>query len=213
MYDQIKQELTQKDAHVSTDGPPNFGQAIKLLLAEKTRDGEEKSIRWLAKKTKINEKTLFNIVSGKIQNPSWDKLEAVSEALGVDVTELVLRAKEMFDGNFVICGFKERAVIQFSQHGFSIQTFTPPGARYRDFFMGLVTIEPQKQVGPWKTTAPTTICIYVTDGTLEVFYGENKRQILSANESVYFDATVEHRFHNIDTVPAKLIMATHPPLY
>jgi len=47
---------------------------------------------------------------------------------------------------------------------------------------------------------------------LEMTYGNRVRKIHS-NESVYFDGGVPHKIRNIDSIEARLLLVTRPPLH
>jgi transcriptional regulator with XRE-family HTH domain len=212
MYEQIRQDLLSQ-TKTPLRKRPDFGKAVRSILKDRSEMDAEINVAWLARKSKLNQKTLFNILNGNIQNPSWDKLEAIAEALSVDVTDLIKHAREEQEGHFFISGFKERAVLQYAQHGFQLIVLTPPGAGSRRFFMGLMSIDPQRELSKWKLPDRTMVCAYITDGTLEIELAGNKKHVVTANESVYFDASIEHTLRNIDTVTTKLFIATHPSMY
>ena len=212
MYEEIKKDLEEQYQGFPKKKAPQWGQAIKALLGEKQGHGEAVSIPWLAKQTGINDKHLFNIVAQRIQDPSSDKLVKIAEALGVSFAELATRAIGAYEGNFFVTGFGQRGYIEYSQHGFAIQSLSPPGVGERDFFVGILTIKPFKELKKWRFRENSSVCLFVESGTLEITYGNRLRQIHS-NESVYFDAGVPHKLRNIDSIEARLLLVTRPPLY
>lgn len=212
MYDEIRKDLEEPYRESPRKKAANWGEAIKGLLEEKQARGEGVSIPWLAKKTGLSDKHLFNIVARRIQDPSSDKLVKIAEALGISFGELATRAMGAYEGNFSVTGFGQRGYIEYSQHGFAIQSLSPPGVTERDFFMGIMTIKPFKELRKWQFKENSTVCLFVESGTLEVTYG-NKVKTIRSNESVYFDAGVPHKFKNIDSIEARLILVTRPPLH
>lgn len=212
MYDEIRKDLEGDYAGLPRKKAPNWGLAIKTLLEEKQGRGEAVSIAWLAKKTGIKDKHLFNIVARRVQDPSSEKLVSIAEALGISFPELASRALGACEGCFFVTGFGQRGYIEYSQHGFAIQSLSPPGATDRDFFMGIVTIKPFKELQKWKFRENSTVCLFLESGTLEITYGNRVRKIYS-NESVYFDGGVPHKLRNIDSIEARLILVTRPPLH
>lgn len=212
MYDELKKDLEDQYEEHPRKKAPNWGVAIKGLLEEKQGRGEAVSIPWLAQRTGINDKHLFNIVAHRIQDPSSDKLVKIAEALGVSFSELATRALGEYEGNFFVTSFGQRGHIEYPQHGFAIQSLSPPGAGERDFFMGIMTIKPFKELKKWRFKENSTVCLFVESGTLEVTYGNKVRKIHS-NESVYFDGGVPHKLKNIDSIEARLILVTRPPLH
>jgi mannose-6-phosphate isomerase-like protein (cupin superfamily) len=212
MYEEIKKDLNEPYKEFPRKKAPNWGLAIKGLLEEKRSRGEGVSIPWLAKQTGINDKHLFNIVARRIQDPASDKLVKIAEALRVSFGELATRAVGAYEGAFFVTGFGQRGYIEYSQHGFSIQSLSPPGVTDRDFFMGIMTIKPFKELKKWKFKENSTVCLFVESGTLEITYGNRVRKIHS-NESVYFDGGVPHKLRNIDSIEARLLLVTRPPLH
>lgn len=212
MYDEIKNDLDDQYKDYSHKKAPNWALAIKDLMEEKRAKGEAVSIPWLAKQTGINDKHLFNIVARRIQDPSSDKLVKIAESLGISFGELAARAMGACEGNFFVTGFAQRGYIEYPQHGFAIQSLSPPGASERDFFMGIMTIKPFKELKKWKFRANSSICLFVESGTLEITYGNHVKKVHS-NESAYFDGGVPHKLRNIDSIEARLLLVTRPPLH
>jgi len=181
-------------------------------MEERQARGEALTIPWLAKKTGINDKHLFNIVARRIQDPSSDKLVKIAEALGVSFGELATRAMGDYEGAFFVTGFAQRGYIEYSQHGFAIQSLSPPGKNDRDFFVGIMTIKPFKELKKWQFKENSTVCLFVESGTLEITFANRVRKIHS-NESVYFDGGIPHKLRNIDSIEARLLLVTRPPLH
>ena len=174
--------------------------------------GEDAAVQWLSTQTGINDKHLFNILAGRVKDPSADKLVKIAEAFRISFGELATYAMSEWQGSFFTCGFGQRGLIDYSQHGFSIQSFSPPGTSKRDFFMGLMVIKPFRELKKWKFKDSSMICIFLESGTLEITYG-NKIRKLHANESAYFDGGIPHKFRNIDSIDARLFLVTHPPIH
>jgi len=212
MYDEIKNDLTEQFQDFPKKKMPRWGEAVKSLLEEKKGRGDDASVSWLSKRTGINEKHLFNIVAQRIQDPSSDKLVQIADAFEISFSELATRAIGEWSGSFYTCGFGQRGFIEYSQHGFSIQSLSPPGTSGRDFFMGIMNIKPFKELKKWKFRDNSMICIFLESGTLEVSFG-NKIKTLHANESAYFDGGVPHKFRNIDSIEVRLFLVTRPALH
>lgn len=212
MYDDIRNDIADQYKDFPRKKAPHWGLAIKGLMKEKQARGEALTIPWLAKKTGINDKHLFNIVARRIQDPSSDKLVKIAEALGVSFGELATRAMGDYEGAFFVTGFGQRGYIEYSQHGFAIQSLSPPGKSDRDFFVGIMTIKPFKELKKWQFKENSTVCLFVESGTLEITYANRVRKIHS-NESVYFDGGIPHKLRNIDSIEARLLLVTRPPLH
>lgn len=212
MYDEIRKDLTEQFKDYPRKKTPLWGAAIKALIEERKGSGHDSSVGWLSKQTGINEKHLFNIIAQRIQDPSSDKLVQIADAFEISFSELATRAMGAWDGAFYTCGFGQRGFIEYSQHGFSIQSLSPPGTSGRDFFMGIMNIKPFKELKKWKFRDNSMICFFLESGTLEVSFG-NKIKTLHANESAYFDGGIPHKLRNIDSIEARLFIVTRPPIH
>lgn len=212
MYDEIKNDLSEAYKDFPRKRAPQWGRAIKALLEERQAKGEAVSIPWLAKRTAINDKHLFNIVARRVQDPSSDKLVKIAEALGVSFGELAVRAMGAYEGSFFVTGFGQRGYIEYGQHGFAIQSLSPPGTSDRDFFVGIMTVKPFKELKKWKFRENSTVSLFVESGTLEITHG-NRVKTVHSNESVYFDGGIAHKIRNIDSIEARLLLVTRPPLH
>ena len=212
MYDEISKDIGEQYPDFPRKKVPRWGHAMKTLIEQRKGEGREVSIAGLSQATGINAKHLFNILAQRVKDPASEKLVKIAEALGITFSEFAQRAMGEHPGTFFVTGFQQRGYIEYSQHGFSIQSLSPPGTGTRDFFMGIMTIKPFKELKKWKFNDYSMICVFVESGTLELTFGRKVRRI-HANESVYFDGGIPHKFRNIDSVEAKLILVTRPPLH
>ncbi len=212
MYDEISNDLNEQFKDFPRKKTPLWGKAIKTILEQKKSKGEDISIQSLANKAGMNDKNLFNIVAGRVQDPSSDKLVRIAEALGLSFPELAERAIGAWEGSVFVCGFSQRGYIDYSQHGFAIQSLTPPGATNRDFFVGLMMIKPFKEMKKWKFDKNATIFMFVENGTLEITIG-NQIKTVNANESIYFDGGISHKIKNVDSIETKIFLVTRPPMH
>ena len=212
MYDEIAKDLEGEYKEFPKKKTPMWGVALKALIEERKAQGDDVSIPWLAQRTGINPKHLFNIVAQRVKDPSSDKLVKIAEAFGISFPELASRAIQEHAATIFFTGFGQRGYIEYSQHGFAIQSLSPPGISMRDFFMGIMTIKPFKELKKWKFHEHSMVCIFVESGTLELTYGNRVRRIHS-NESVYFDGGIPHKLRNIDSIEARMILVTRPPIH
>jgi mannose-6-phosphate isomerase-like protein (cupin superfamily) len=212
MYEEIRKDLEEQYRDFPRKKAPLWGLALKGLIDEKKGRGDEASIPWLSKRTGINAKHLFNILAQRVKDPSADKLVKIAEAFGMSFPEFAGRAISEHPASLFVTGFGQRGYIEYNQHGFSIQSLSPPGSGARDFFMGIMNIKPLKELKRWKFHEHSIVCIFVESGTLELTFGNQTKRIHS-NESVYFDGGIPHKLRNIDTIEAKLLLVTRPPLH
>jgi len=212
VYDGIRADLDEHFKDYPRKKVARWDLAMRTLLAEKSDTGSPLSVGWLAKRAGFSIPYVSNILSGKIKDPPSEKLIKMAEAFGISFPELSTRAMSEYTGTFFKTGFAQRGFIDYSQHGFTIQSLSPPGTSSRDFFLGIMTIKPLQELKRWKFQTNSMIAIYVQQGTLEIMYGEKKSRLL-ANESAYFDGSIPHRFKNVDTFEAKIFIATRPPIH
>jgi len=212
MYDEIKNDFSEQYKDFPRKKAALWGEAIKELIDDRKGQDQEINVTWLSKKTGISDKHLFNIIAGRIQDPSSDKLIKIADAFKISFPELAQRAIGSYSGNFFICSYGQRGFIDYSQHGFSIQSLSPPGTSNRDFFLGLMTIKPYKELKRWKFKDNSMVCIYVQMGMLEINYGGKIRRV-HANESCYFDASIPHKFKNLDSTECHIFLVTRPAIH
>jgi len=212
LYDDIHKDLNEQSKEAPSRRAPVWGAAIKSFLLEKSSTQTPIPVSWLAKKAGMNEKNLHNVIAGRVRDPSSDKLVKIADALGISFSELAARAMAEDAGNFHVCGYGERGFVDYPQHGFTIQSFSPRSKSQRDFFWGRMTIKPFKDLRKWQFRENSTVGIFLETGTLEIIYGNKKRE-LHANEAVYFDAGVPHKIKNTDSIEAKLFIVTSPALH
>lgn len=213
MYEEIGGDFDKKHSDIPPQRrAPEWGKAIKALLAEKSTAAGPITAGWLAKKTGVNEKNLHNIIAGRVRDPSSDKLVKISDAFGISFSEFAGRAMAEHEGSFQVCGYSERGFVDYPQHGFTLQTFSPRSKSQRDFFWGRMTIKPFKELRKWQFRENSTVGFFLESGTLEIIYG-GKRKELHSNEAVYFDAGVPHKIKNIDSIEARLFIVTSPSLF
>lgn len=212
MYDEIRQDFGGHFKDLPQRKTAMWGTAIQSLLKEKSDTEEPLSVGWLSKRSGLSVPYVSNVISGKIKDPPSEKLIKIAESFQVSYPELALRAVSEYPGVLFKTGFAQRGFIDYSQHGFSIQSLSPPGSGNRDFFLGIMTIKPLRELKKWMFRANSMLAVYVEQGTLEVMYG-GKKVVLHANESLYFDGSVPHRFKNIDTFEAKIFLVTRPPIH
>lgn len=212
MYPEIQKDLEQASAGPVPRRAPLWGRAVKSFLEEKSAAKQPLSVSQLAKRTGIHEKNLHNIIAGRVRDPSSDKLVKIADALDISFSHLAMRAIAEDEGNFYICGYGDRGFIDYPQHGFSIQSFSPRSRSERDFFWGQMTIKPFRELRKWQFRENSTVGLMLLSGTLEIVYG-SKKKTLHANQAVYFDAGVPHKIKNIDSIEARLFIVTQPALF
>ncbi len=212
MYEEISKDLSEKNQDLPRRRIPLWGEAIQELLKENSDTKEPLPVSWLQERTDIHAKTLHNIVKGRINNPDSDKLVKIAEAFRISFPELAARAIGNHPSTFFKADYYTKGQVEYPQHGFSIQMFTPPGITARDFSMGKMTIGPLKELKRWKFRRNSKICFFVYQGEIELIHNEKKR-VIKANEAAYFDASIPHKFRNLDSKEAILYIGSYPALF
>lgn len=212
MYDEIRKDIEEHFKDYPRKKIPRWDLAIKTLLAKKSKTKTPLAVGWLAERTGLSVPYLCNVLSGKIQDPASERLIKIAEALGISYLELFLRAMDEFRGTFFKATYSQRGIIDYRQHGFTIQSLSPPGTGMRDFFLGIMCIKPRRELKKWQFPSQCMVAVYVEEGTLEIAYGDRK-ETLQANEPAYFDASIPHRFKNVDDKETRLFLVTYPPIH
>jgi transcriptional regulator with XRE-family HTH domain len=212
MYDDIRKDLEGDFKGLPRKKAARWDAAIQALLHEVSDGSKPLPISVLSERTKLSKSYLLNVISGKIKDPPSEKLIRIADAVGISYPEFAMRAIGDHPSSFYKTGFSQRGFIDYSQHGFTIQSLSPPGTGHRDFFMGIMTIKPLKELRRWKFERNSMIGVFVEQGTIEIMHGGKARK-LQSNESAYFDGSISHRFKNVDTFEAKLFLVTRPPLH
>ena len=211
MYERISEKL-KEILKTSPAKGPSFGKAIRDLIRAQNVGEEKMSVPRLSDIAGLSQSYLHNVMRGVIKEPPYQKLKRIADAFQISYFDLLLRAFEVSEGNFFIADFLGKAIIDYPQHGFKIQSLTPPGAGIRDFFVGILTLAPLVELKKWRFRENSTIFVYLLLGRIEIVYGRTQKEFV-AGGSVYFDAAVEHRFKNLDTDEAKLFLVTRPSLH
>ncbi|MBI4431315.1 MAG: XRE family transcriptional regulator [Candidatus Omnitrophica bacterium] len=212
MYNEMSDDIKSRTKDLNLKKRPLWGKAVKALLVEKSTTEKPLKVEWLAQQSGLNPKHLHNIIGGRVQDPPWEKLIRIADAFQISYTEFFERAIGEHEGAFYTCKYGERAYIDYSQHGFAIQSLSPPGMSGRDFFFGVMTIKPLKELKHWKFRENSMVAVYVEAGTLEITHGRAVRT-LRANEAAYFDGGVSHKLRNVDSIEARLFIVTRPPIF
>ena len=191
---------------------PDFAKAVKALRKEK-----DLSLEKLSELTGIKKQTLHSIENYSTRNPSFPNLEKIASALNITVNDLLLMARAEFHGNLFKTTIAQRWSVSFEvEKGFSIHSYSPLGLSKRDFFVGVMTIQPKKKLRYWKFVDHSKACIQPWDGKIIfTFHGRDwkEEEEVLANQTLYFDPSIPHSFENPSTSPVRMLLTTHPSLF
>lgn len=191
---------------------PDFSKAIKRL-----RQTARFSLEKLSELTGINKQTLHSIENYSIRNPSFTNLEKIAVALKISLQDLLLMARGEFVGNFFKTTVAERWTANFEvEKGFSIHVYSPPGVSQRDFFVGVMTLQPGKRLRYWKFKSNAKVCLQPWEGDiLFIYHGMNwrKEEKVSVSETLYFDASIPHTIENISERQNRVLLLSCPSIF
>ncbi len=229
MYNEIRKKLREgekekiaKGYHLEKEtGPeaffpegemPDFAQAIRRL-----RQQAGLSLEKLSELTGIKKQTLHSIENYSTRNPSFPNLEKIATALKMTLSDLLLMARGEFQGNLFKTTAAERWTASFEvEKGFSIYSYSPPAVSKRDFFVGVMTLRGGKKLRYWKFVNYSKACVQPWDGDLLfIYHGLNwrKETRVSANETLYFDASIPHTFENLSDKSNRILLVTYPSIF
>lgn len=194
-----------------------IGNAIKNIRMLYSPSKEKPlSYAHLASLTGIDEKSLLYLE--KTKDPDkviyWDKIEKISQALGIPFSALLNLASNYDEGYLQLATAHDRALIDYRHYiGVRIKSVLLPSP-LNSFHMAETYIEPKKGLrrASWKRRDDAMISIYVEDGDLRLEIGKNRKTRLKAGESLYFDGSLGYIFANPGQKPCKIIMATYPAI-
>lgn len=205
--------LKKEGEGISGEGEmPDFSRAVKRL-----RQQAGLSLEKLSELTGIKKQTLHSVENYSTRNPSFSNLEKIATAFKIPLNDLLLMARGEFEGNLFKTTAAERWIASFEiEKGFSIYSYSPPGASQRDFFVGVMSLRGGKKLRYWKFVDYSKACIQPWDGDLLfIYHGLNWRreERVSANETLYFDASIPHTFANLSDKNNRILLVTHPSIF
>lgn len=163
---------------------------------------DEKSLQYLEKTTRPD------------QVVYWDKIEKITQALKMPLARFLDLAEGRDEGFFVTATAHDRALIDYRHYlGVRIKSALLPGTG-NAFHLSETYIEPKGGIRrvSWRRTDEAMIAVYLEDGELVIEVGKNRKAVIAAGESVYFDGRLGYIFTNPGAKPAKLLVATCPAL-
>jgi len=144
----------------------------------------------------------------------WDKIEQISQALGMPLSRFIDLAEDKDEGYFHLATAHDRAFIDYRHYlGVRLKSVFLPRAGSA-FHMSEVYVEPKGGIrrASWKRRDQAMISAFVEDGELLIEVGKNRKARIVQGESIYFDGGLGYIFTNTGTKPSKLILATSPAI-
>lgn len=145
----------------------------------------------------------------------WDKIERIAQALKMPLSRFLDLAEGKDEGYFYLATAHDRALIDYQHYlGIRIRSALFPSP-INAYHLSEISIEPKRGArrSTWARKDEAMITAYVESGELLVEMGKNRRAVLKAGESVYFDGSLGYIFTNPSkTHSSKLFVATYPPI-
>lgn len=172
---------------------PDVGARIRALRQERGL-----TLRALAERCNLSVNAIGLIERGR-NSPTVASLQSLATAIGVEITDFFQDSRE-------------HATVFVSAH--QRLTATGGGLMMESLGIGLqnqqlepflVTIEPNAQEPEEPITHPGQEFVYCMSGSVTYEINEVEHA-LSAGDSILFDASQLHRFHNNGSVPAQLLV-------
>lgn len=188
MYQKIWSDYLAQFKSVPRERTLLLGQAVRLIREEKHVSRNE-----LAEKSNIGISLLKSIETKKEAYSTWDTIGHLARALGVPIEKLLDRSREEFPYNFFVQRKDSRPRLNYE--GMEIETYSPPLASQSDFTLLKARLHGKKSSGVCIHSHANEIACYVLEGPVKFRFGNQTHEFL-ANQSFFFDGSVEHEFIN-----------------
>lgn len=214
--------LTAEECIRSAEAPKNLpsfsiGHAIKQIRSLYSHS-EKHPLQFseLSRLTGLDEKALQYLenTTQRDQVIYWDKIEKISQSLKMPFSRFLELAEGKDEGYFYQATAHDRALIDYRHFlGVRIKSSLFPGPQNR-FQIAEMYIDPKGGIrrASWQRKDDAKISAYVEDGELLVEIGKNRKTSIREGESIYFDGSLGYIFTNTGGKPAKLLIASYPPI-
>ena len=177
-----------------------IGQRIKELRAVKRI-----SLTELSKKSGVQLATLSRIENLKMTGTLESHLK-IAEILGVSLPELYSGVTTESKAVELKAAEEPDVFIHSEKSAYEILTGKMLSKR---MLPAILRLDVDGKTAPEQNPAGSEKFVFVLEGNIEVVIGD-KTYRLAKNNSLYFDASLEHGFINKGKVPAKAICVTTP---
>jgi DNA-binding XRE family transcriptional regulator len=175
-----------------------------MIVDQRTRLGLSSTD--LARKTRINVKTIHAIEHYRIKNPSIKNLLTIADALETSVAALfsgqVAKRRDLFYAG----GQKGHRLIDFKPEGCRVVAYTP---LTKDLFVGRVMIRGHKTLNFTQTRRTGKIFAQTILGRICLRMGGHDH-VMKEGSYVVFDGSLEHEFINPQGRESSFFLATTP---
>jgi len=195
----------------------SIGRAISSIRKIYSPSKEHSlSIAELSRLTGIDSQSLTYMekTTKRSQVAYWDKVEIIAQSLKMSFSRFLDLAAGKDDGYFKLITAHDRALIDYQHYlGVRIKSALFPDTKNQVHILEMY-MEPKSGIRKslWKRQDDAKFAVYVDDGELLVEVGKNRKVNLQQGDSVFFDGSMGYMFTNSGSKPAKLIMASCPPI-
>lgn len=181
----------------------SMGQVIKHFRRELGMSQED-----LAQKASVDRTTIARVECGVIKTLSMGKLEAIAEAIGMDLKTLLIKADSMGEIlNYRSQTTRAEFTLEFPEQGFRIVSHVP---KRREFFFGKIEIEPHKSIASEKLPHPEQVYLHALDGKI-LLARERKEYLLKAGDCFAFTGQTAYELFNPDLLKGcSALFITYP---
>lgn len=173
---------------------------------EAIRKSKKMKLTELAQETGIQMATLSRIENMKMTGTLESHIK-IAKALGVDVTEIY---RDIEKENAIIEYQTQRHVADVFTHNDSAVTeILTKNMLDKKMLPALIRIEPSGKTNVEQNRPNSEKFVYVIEGTIEVTV-DDKTFTLSKNNTMYFDASLPHKYINKGKTNAKILCVTTP---
>lgn len=178
----------------------DLGKRIREL-----RKARKVTLVEMAEKTGVAQATLSRIETGTMTG-TVESHERIAEVLGLGLAELYTGV----DHRYADIGHlqKKDSVITKHSTGYRIELLTQESSKKKITPL-LITIHPNESLPAEKNERGVEKFLYLLSGSIAVKI-EEKEYFLKSEESLYFDASLEHQLTNHTASTAKLMAVVSP---
>ena len=173
------------------------------LQIRRIRKDENLSLQEIANRTGLS-KSLMSKVENFRTIPSLPVLLKISDALNVDMAELVKGINKKDKQAYIIVRKNERKIIEReNSRGFTYESLIITENKKTSLFESFIlTLEKGAKRKPVSTDGNEFL--FILDGKIEFEYGE-KKIVLEEGDSIFFDGRIPHVPRNISQSEAKIL--------
>jgi transcriptional regulator with XRE-family HTH domain len=160
----------------------------------------------LARRARINPRTLNAIEMGRIEMPSLRHLCSASEALGISVASLFADRSTDSDDSFLLGDQKGIQTAIFHKSGFQLVSYTP---LVRQLFVGKVILKGHAKID--QRTLPVSGRAFAQPliGKVTVRF-DGKDHLVREGSYVFLDGAFPHSYHNPGQRDCSFLLVTSP---